>query len=277
VVLGEPRLDLTIVISTRNRGESLRRLVKELNELNCELIVVDDYSKQPVVIDEASVIRNTQRLGSGESKNVGCRQAKCDWLLLLDDDLVPSPGLRRFIDEVLPRLETRDVVGFRIVGSNAIGSKNIDYRNTGIHRMLNIFFGVAISPHSGRSQFIPSAMMFPSGLFASLEGFDSDTFQGNGFREESDLQWRARKVGARITYVEDPFFLHLNIPGGHNKRHSENDVYYMRNQTIFALKTAPLASLVMIASFGAYLLVKGVKISTLIKGVAHGLSAVLQG
>ncbi len=117
--------------------------------------------------------------------------------------------------------------------------------------MLNILFGVDISSHSGPSRFVPVAMIFPSRFFASLGGFDSRTYRGNGFREESDLQWRARKMGGRITYVEDPFFLHLNIPGGHNKR--------------------------KIASFGTYLLAKGMHVSTLIKGVAQGLATVLQG
>src|SRR5205809_1734733 len=190
---------------------------------------------------------------------------------------MPSAVLAHFIDALLPRLEPRDVVGFRIVGSNNMGTNTVRYRYTGISRILNILFGVDISPHSGSSRFLPSVMIFHTKFFVLLGGFDSRRYGGNGFREESDLQWRARKIGGRITYVEDPFFLHLNIPGGHNKRKSENDVYYMRNQTIFALKTAPLASLVMIASFGTYLLAKGMHVSTLIKGVAQGLATVLQG
>jgi len=105
-------------------------LVKELNDLNCEIIVVDDYSERPLDVDGARIIRNTQRLGSGESRNAGCKQAEHDWLLLLDDDLVPSPRLARFIDQLLPRLKTKDVVGFRIVGSNTIGSSTVNYRNT---------------------------------------------------------------------------------------------------------------------------------------------------
>src|SRR5207245_5791689 len=130
----------------------------------------------------------------------------------------------------------------------------IRYRNTGIFRMMNILFGVDISPRSGPSRFLQTAMMFRSQFFLSLGGFDSRTYTGNGFREESDLQWRARKMGGRLTYIEDPFFLHLNIAGGHQKRYRQNEVYFMRNQTIFALRSSRLASLVMIDSFVAYLL-----------------------
>ena len=269
-------MNLTIVIPTRDRPEQVHRLVRELDGFNHEIIVVAD-PQRPVVVNGARVISTPPRLGSGESRNIGGRQASHDWLLFIDDDHFPSPGLCRFIDQLLPRLKPKDIIGFRVVGSNDMGSSTIRYRYTGAFRMLNILFGVDISSHGGPSRFVPVAMIFPSRFFASLGGFDSRTYRGNGFREESDLQWRARKMGGRITYVEDPFFLHLNIPGGHNKRKSENDVYYMRNQTIFALKTAPLASLVMIASFGAYLLAKGIQISTLVKGVAQGLATVLQG
>jgi len=268
-------LNLTVVIPTRNRAEPVRRLVKELNDLNCEIIVVDDYSEPPIDVDGARIIRNTQRLGSGESRNAGCKQAEHDWLLLLDDDLVPSPGLARFIDQLLPRLGNKEIVGFRIVGSNIMGSKTVNYRNTGISRILNMLFGVDISPHSGPSRFIPSAMIFQSEFFASLGGFDSQRYAGNGFREESDLQWRARKMGGTLMYVENPFFLHLNVSGGHNKRKSENSIYYMRNQTIFALRCGGFSSCVKIATFGAYVIARGLQLPTLIRGIAQGVATVL--
>ncbi len=270
-------MNLTVVIPTRNRGEQVSRLVKELKCLDCEIIVVDDCSQQPVIVEGARIIRNPERLGSGKSRNVGCREANRDWLLLIDDDLIPSPGLTRFIDELLPTLKTTDVIGFRVVGFNDIGSSTIEYRHTRVSRILNILFGVDISPHSGLSHFTPGVMIFRSEFYASLGGFDSHRYGGNGFREESDLQWRARKMRGRLKYIVNPFFQHLNIPGGHQKGSRENEVYFMRNQTIFALRSGRLASLVMIASFAAYLFARGIRIPTLVRGVAHGLATVLQG
>jgi len=270
-------LNLTVVIPTHNRAEHVERLVKELDELNCEIIVVDDHSEPPLAVDGAKIIRNVRRLGVGESRNIGCRQAKCDWLLLLDDDLVPSPGLASFIDQLLPRLKTKDVVGFRFVGSNIMGGRMVEYRETTFSRMINILFGVDMSTRAGPSRFVPApAMMFQSKFFSSLRGFDSGTYGGNGFRESSDLQWRARKMGGRLIYLRNPFFRHLNIPGGHEKGHSENDVYFMRNQTIFALRSGGIAALAMIAGFGAYMLVKGFRISDLVRGIAQGLAVVFQ-
>ncbi len=218
----ELRLNLTVVIPTRNRADLVRQLVRKLDDFHCEIIVVDDCSEQPVTVDGARIIKNTKRLGSGESRSAGCKKATRDWLLLLDDDLVPGPGLGRFIENLIQKLKAKDVVGFRIVGSNTIGSNTVAYRNTGIYRILNILFGVDISPHSGPSRFVPSAMMINTNFFASLGGFDSSRYGGNGFREETDLQWRIRKIGGTLTLIDEPFFFHLNIPGGHQKGRYRN-------------------------------------------------------
>jgi len=277
MVLGELCLNLTIVIPTRNRTKQVRWLVHKLRPLNSELIVVDDYSQRPVMVDGATVVRNPRRLGSGESRNVGCRLAKSNWLLLIDDDLAPSAGLVRFIDRLLPTLKCKDIIGFRIVGSNKVGSRSITYRFTGLFRVLNILFGVDISPRTGPSRFLPSAMLFQTSFFISLGGFDSQIYGGNGFREESDLQHRARKAGGKLTYIENPFFQHLNISGGHQKGLSSDGLDYMRNHTIFATRSGHPASLVKVAAFGAYCMANGIRLSTLVKGITQGIVVVLKG
>ena len=60
MVLGELCLNLTIVIPTRNRTKQVRWLVNKLKPLNSELIVVDDYSQRPVMVDGATVVRNPE-------------------------------------------------------------------------------------------------------------------------------------------------------------------------------------------------------------------------
>jgi len=277
MVLGEPCLNLTVIIPTRNRPEQAQRRVDELKNLNCEVTVVDDCSQTPVEVHGAKIVRNHQRLGASESWNVGSKLANHDWLFLLSDDLVPSAGLTRFVNELIPKLDSRDVVGFRISGVITLGTRTVQlFRNTLISRILNIIFGVDISRHTGPSRFTPSPMLFHSELFASLGGFDSHTYGGNGFREESDLQWRAGRKGARLIYVEDPYFEHLNIPGGYEKRRvSANDFYYMRNQTVFALRKKSPASVVMIAAFGTYMLTRGLRLSMLVRGIAQGFAAVI--
>ena len=78
-------------------------------------------------------------------------------------------------------------------------------------------------------------------------------------------------MGGRLLYVEDPSFIHIKVPGGYAKPRSLSDISYIRNQTVFALRSCGLASIVVIPAFGAYLLIKGMRISTLVSGIAQGI------
>jgi GT2 family glycosyltransferase len=275
MAIGELGLNLTVVIATRNRPEQSRQLVRGLESWECEVIVVDDFSRHPIQMSRVNVIRNSQRLGSSESWNIGARQAKNDWLLLIADDLIPESQLPEFIKGILPNLKPLDIIGFRIVGVNAVASRVVGFQNTLVSRIANILFGVDISQNSV-SSFVPGAMIIQKNFFNALGGFNSLLFGGNGFREETDLQWRARMKGGRLIYIKNPFFHHLHVPGGHEKSTSLDDIYYMRNQTIFALRSTGLASLVTIPAFGAYLLANRMSVSTLARGVADGITTVLR-
>ena len=78
-----------------------------------EIIVVADQQDR-IAVKGAKIVKVPPKLGSDESRNTGCRQAQRGWLLLIDDNLVPSPGLACFINELLPRLN-RDFVGWPLV------------------------------------------------------------------------------------------------------------------------------------------------------------------
>jgi GT2 family glycosyltransferase len=272
---GELGLNLTVVIATRNRPEQISQLVRGLESWDCEVIVVDDFSQHPIEMSTVKVIRNSQRLGSSESWNIGGRQAKRDWLLLIADDLIPEPQLPEFIKGILPNLKPLDIIGFRIVGVDAVASRVVGFQDTLVSRIANILFGVDISQNL-ISSFVPGAMILHKRFFDALGGFDSLLFGGNGFREETDLQWRARMKGGRLIYIKNPFFNHLHVTGGHEKSKSLNDVYYIRNQTIFALRSTGLASIVTIPAFGVYLLANRMSMSTLARGVADGITTVLR-
>lgn len=84
----------SIIIPSYNRKNEIPALLASLEyqtEYNFEVIIVDDHSVEPVEIKHlypfpVNVIRNAQNLGAAESRNVGARAAKNDWLLFLDDD-----------------------------------------------------------------------------------------------------------------------------------------------------------------------------------------------
>ena len=85
---------LSIIVPSYNRKAEVPALLESLTQQtssNFEVIIVDDYSKERVVVEQryyfpVTVIRNETNQGAAESRNIGARASKGDWLLFLDDD-----------------------------------------------------------------------------------------------------------------------------------------------------------------------------------------------
>lgn len=84
----------SIIIPSYNRKEYIPDLLKSLEHQtvnNFEVVIVDDCSVEPVELKQfysfpVNLIRNSVNQGAAESRNIGARNAKNEWLLFLDDD-----------------------------------------------------------------------------------------------------------------------------------------------------------------------------------------------
>ena len=84
----------SIIVPSYNRKDEIPTLLESLTQqtdLTFEVVIVDDCSKDPVVVEKTypfavRVIRNETNQGAAESRNIGARAAKGEWLLFLDDD-----------------------------------------------------------------------------------------------------------------------------------------------------------------------------------------------
>lgn len=96
-------LDFTIIITTWNRPHMLpRALASALRQMHdsYEIVVVDDASDQPVVIEgpcerPVTLVRSPRRLGFAGAINLGASHARGGWLAFLDDDDEFEPDLLR--------------------------------------------------------------------------------------------------------------------------------------------------------------------------------------
>ncbi len=96
-------LDFTIVITTCNRPHMLARALgsalRQTHE-NYDIVVADDCSDPPVVIDSTgdkrvTVVRSAHRLGFAGAINLGANVARGRWIAFLDDDDEFEPDLLR--------------------------------------------------------------------------------------------------------------------------------------------------------------------------------------
>lgn len=92
---------ISLIIPTCNRPEDLRRCLGLLepqmeNDASVELIVCDDGSARPHPLEkEFPAVRwlTGPQIGPGANRNVGAQDARGEWLIFLDDDCLPEPGL----------------------------------------------------------------------------------------------------------------------------------------------------------------------------------------
>ena len=90
---------VTILVATRNRPAMLRRAVRSALDQtvdDLEVVVVDDHSSPPAEVPDdprVRLIRLPDRAGVAGARNAGLREARGDYVAVLDDD-----------DELLPEM-----------------------------------------------------------------------------------------------------------------------------------------------------------------------------
>src|SRR5437660_469253 len=92
-------LEVSVVVPSHDRPEGLARLLAGLRRQTLaperfEVIVVDDGSSEPAVVDSREllvrVLRHEQSRGPAAARNSGWRAASADVVAFIDDDCVPS-------------------------------------------------------------------------------------------------------------------------------------------------------------------------------------------
>ena len=120
-------IDCSLVICTRNRATSLERCLAAVRRirsaLRWELVVVDNGSTDDTerVVEEHRAradhpvrYRREPEPGLARARNVGCRSARGEILVLTDDDCYPEPD---FVDAVAATFDRHSVgyIGARIL------------------------------------------------------------------------------------------------------------------------------------------------------------------
>lgn len=108
---------VSIIIPTCNRPEDLARclhaLAPQLQQHPCEVVVSDDSrdarTREMLRRQFPAVkIATGPRSGPGANRNVGARTATGEWLIFIDDDVIPAPGfLSAYLESFASAQDTR--------------------------------------------------------------------------------------------------------------------------------------------------------------------------
>ena len=246
---------ISVVIVAYNSAATLSRCVEGLAHQTLrdfELLIVDNDSPQGEAAPAAEghafarLVRAGGNLGFAGGVNLGAREARGRWLVLLNPDAYPDvcwlealaeaarrhPKVRAFTSRQVMAEDPSLLDGL----GDVMSAPAIPYR------------GGYLSPDPGDTPegevFSPcgAAMMVDRRLFLDLGGLDESFFCYN---EDVDLAFRARLLGHRAIQLREAAVDHMGYAS--SGRRSEFATYYgVRNRTWVFLKNTPDCLLIVL-------------------------------
>lgn len=267
----QPALTLSLIVPVFNRPQEVEELLDSLTRQtrpDFEVVLVEDGSTQPC---DAQVKQYEDQLsiqylvktnsGPGQSRNVGAKAAKGNYVVFLDSDCVVPPG---YIEAVYHRLTTDYVDAFG-------GPDRADERFTPMQKAINYamtsFFTTGGIRGGGEKldKFFPRSfnMGYSKTVFEQTGGFSAMRFG-----EDIDMSLRILKNGFKTALVTEAYVFHKRRS---NLRQFYKQVFNSGIARIVLHKKHP-GSLKAVHTFPA-LFVLGVLSMLLLGGLVHPLWA----
>jgi GT2 family glycosyltransferase len=234
---------VSIIIPTHRRPQLLRRLLEALARQTyraCEVIIVD---QSPVVFDDVppelkfpATILHVGVANRSLAKNVGARVARGEWLLFVDDDILPSDDL---VAAHVEAFRQRPVAGVscRVVeGATDKGVRRRKQRITSYGRIVT-GFDARGSEHIG--MLVGGNMSLRAERFRQTTGFDG-SLVGTSILEEPEICEQIAHRGGVFWFSDASVARHDPQPGGNEDlRRLDGSRYYWsvhRNLTLLFLR-----------------------------------------
>ncbi len=229
---------LSIIIVNWNTAKLLMSCLKSLEfeiqnlKFEAEVIVVDNGSIDDSIKElknlkldienslkiknlKLEIIQNDKNLGFAKGNNIGIKQAKGEYIMLLNSDTVVKQGaIERLIDFLDKNPE------FSIVGPRLLNQDKTPQANCGWFPDLKVCFLMLFKEHFGGSKavrFSPdksqqvdwlmgAAFVARKEVFEKTKGLDENIFM---YMEEVEWFYRARKFGYLSWFLKEAEIIHL--------------------------------------------------------------------
>ncbi|MEQ8685781.1 MAG: glycosyltransferase [Imperialibacter sp.] len=199
----------SFIVPVYNRPDELRELLSSLCDQQAdhfEVIVVEDGSEQKAdkVVDTFTGKLDLTYLfqpnaGPGAARNNGASQAKGEWLIFLDSDVIVPPGYVAAL-EAMPKLPSLFGGPDKAAPDFSATQKAINYSMTSF-----LTTGGIRGKKKAMEAYKPRSfnMGVEATLFQKIEGF-----RPMRFGEDIDLSLRAEKARTKGVLVEDAWVYH---------------------------------------------------------------------
>lgn len=228
-----PRIDISIVIVSFNTRELLRQCLlsamEECASIKSEIIVIDNASKDKSaeMVKESfptvKLIQNQVNLGFAAANNLGFRQARGEFIVLLNSDAFLHKGSLKLALRRIEGNPTAGLGGGRLIGRDGSWQPSARMFPSILNDFLHLsglaakypdshFFGRAdrtwaSAQESTETDWVPGAFAIARREVLEKVGFFDERFFL--YYEEVDLCQRIKQAGYSIWYWADVVITHL--------------------------------------------------------------------
>ncbi|MCX8008434.1 MAG: glycosyltransferase family 2 protein [Patescibacteria group bacterium] len=226
-------MDLTIIIPSFNTKDLLDKCLHSLGKTKYEIIVVDNNSSDGSVemvekkYPYVQLIKNKENVGYGKANNQGIKQARGEYILLLNSDcFVKDDG----IEQLLKFGRNKDFVGGKLFNEDGSPQPSAGpfYRLPVVFLML-FFKGDQLgitrySPNTAREvDWVSGACLLgKKQSFLDVGLFDESIFM---YMEEVEFLFRAKQKGYRVWFYPNAHFIHVGAASSGNRREPVVQIY----------------------------------------------------
>ena len=226
-------MQVSIIIPTRNRGQSLIRLIESLDALDCtsstemEVLIIDngstDETRELVQREQAKArgfelkVLSEPQKGKASALNLGLSAAKGDIFLILDDDVVADR------DCLMRHVEAHQTTSFDALQGKILPGRDrfgdpADLARLREYNIPHIDYGEQIREIRGLTG---TNMSFKREVFEKVGLFDVRLGPGAaGFSEDTEYSMRIRKAGFKIGYTPHAVVYHELNPSRYGRKYN---------------------------------------------------------
>lgn len=203
----------SIIVPAYNQQEMTHECLTAVleNTKDCEIILVDNGSTPPYqlkrnyTVNGLTIIRNEANKGFPAAVNQGIREAKGDIIILLNNDVIVTPGWAARLSQ---HLDEYSIVG--PVTNYCAGMQKITiplYANIDELNKESAYLSQETEGKAEEVNFVIGfCMAFKKSLFDEIGEFDESLWPCSG--EEIDFCLRARKGGHKVGIAHDVYVHH---------------------------------------------------------------------
>ncbi len=217
-------MKLSVIILNYNVRHFLELCLKSVEaalvNIDSEIIVIDNHSSDDscdmvkTMFPKVKLIENKDNYGFSKGNNIGVKEAKGDYLCILNPDTVVAENTFEYLLKFADQQSNLGILGCRLIDGQGRflpeSKRNVPRPIVAIKKILGFPKSYYVSnleeKDCGSSPvFVGAFMILKRSIYNQVEGFDEDYFM---YGEDIDISYKVLKEGYNNTYNGGATIIH---------------------------------------------------------------------